>query len=197
MPIMRGACLLLLLGLGGSIFAAAPARAGSPVFVVPSRPDVPVIINGVDASWCVVDGDWGLERPGAVSPTVICPVLILPEGGAPKAYYPQTGEKPRVGRLEVQPPANRVLPKPAESFYRVWSAAPEHLPATEYPAYPHEYPGGYPSGYPSYPSYNPPPVVRSPRASTAHKSTAARKPSPAPAAPAPGVAPRAPARLEN
>ena len=46
--------------------AAAPARADSgPVIVIPSRPGVPVVINGRDASYAVVEGDWGLARPGA------------------------------------------------------------------------------------------------------------------------------------
>jgi hypothetical protein len=31
------------------------------------------MINGYDASWAVVEGDWGLYRPGAVPVTVIYP----------------------------------------------------------------------------------------------------------------------------
>jgi hypothetical protein len=60
--------------VGGSLFTAAAARADNyPVIVVPGRPGVPVIINGRDASWAVVNGDWGLYRPGAVPVTVIYP----------------------------------------------------------------------------------------------------------------------------
>ena len=50
-----------------SRLASAPARAEGegPVIVIPSRPGVPVVINGRDASYAVVEGDWGLSRPGA------------------------------------------------------------------------------------------------------------------------------------
>ena len=49
-----------------------PARADSgPVFVVPSRPGVPIAINGRDASWSVVEGDIGLARPGHLTPVII------------------------------------------------------------------------------------------------------------------------------
>ncbi len=50
---------------GFAAFATALARADSgPVIVIPSRPGVPVVINGRDASYAVVEGDWGLARPG-------------------------------------------------------------------------------------------------------------------------------------
>ncbi len=131
---MRGLFLLSL--LGGAVLAATPvAAAGPPEFVVPGRPDVPVFINGIDASWCVVEGNWGLDRPGAVSPAVTCAVPVVGERGGPKSFFPLTGRRPRVGRLEIRPRARRVLPRPAESFYRVWTAAPERLPTTEYPAF--------------------------------------------------------------
>ena len=38
--------------------------------VIPGRPGVPVIINGVDASYAVVEGDWGLEKRLQPQPTV-------------------------------------------------------------------------------------------------------------------------------
>lgn len=130
---MRG-LLLSLLGLGGSIAAALPVCAtDAPAFVVPGRPDVPVIINGVDASWCVVEGNWGLDRPGAVAPTVLCRTPVVGERGGPNSYYPSTGQKPRVGRFEVKPSAHRVLPPPAETFHRVWSTSSDPTPATNYP----------------------------------------------------------------
>src|ERR1043166_181830 len=34
-----------------------------PAIVVPGRPGVPVIVNGIDVSGAVVYGDWGLARP--------------------------------------------------------------------------------------------------------------------------------------
>ena len=65
--------------LAGFALAPAPARAdGGPVIVIPSRPGVPVIINGRDASYAVVEGDWGLSRPGAVPVTVIGGSPVLP-----------------------------------------------------------------------------------------------------------------------
>ena len=117
---------LCTVGLAGIV----PARGDHlPVLVVPGRADVPVIIDGIDASWGVVEGEWGLYRPGAVPPTVIpAPsALQAPRGGG---YFPSAGHAPRAGRLEIQPPANRILPPPAESFHRSWGAASDPLPAT-------------------------------------------------------------------
>jgi hypothetical protein len=31
-----------------------------------------VFINSIDASWSVVEGEFGLDRPGETTPTVIC-----------------------------------------------------------------------------------------------------------------------------
>ena len=51
---------------------ATPAFAQrEPEIVIPGKPGVPVMINGIDASWGVVEGEFGLDRPGAVAPTVI------------------------------------------------------------------------------------------------------------------------------
>jgi hypothetical protein len=36
---------------------------------------------------------------------------------------------PGYGRLEVEPPANRRLPQPAESYHQSWSAQSAPLPA--------------------------------------------------------------------
>ncbi len=49
--------------------ATAVAQTG-PVIVIPGRPGVPVMINGVDASYAVVGGDWGLAKGQRVQPTV-------------------------------------------------------------------------------------------------------------------------------
>ena len=57
--------IVMLVVAAAVLGAAAPARADSgPVIVIPSRPGVPVVINGLDASYAVVEGDWGLSRPG-------------------------------------------------------------------------------------------------------------------------------------
>ncbi len=103
--------------------ATAIAHADhAPALVVPGRADVPVMINGYDASWGVVEGDWGLYRPGFVSPTVIPAPTAAPLGPA-RHYFPSLGAAPYSGRYEIQPPANRVLPPPAQSFHRDWSTS--------------------------------------------------------------------------
>jgi hypothetical protein len=99
----------------------------APVYVVPSRPGVPVVINGRDASYAVVEGDWGLSRPGFVPPTVIggSPLAPNPVYTPRRSYHPRSGQAPPLGRHEVEPPADRALPPPAESYFRSWSSFPE------------------------------------------------------------------------
>jgi hypothetical protein len=120
-----------------AVFEPLPARADSgPVIVIPSRPGVPVVINGVDASYAVVEGDWGLARPGHGTVTVF--------GGRPlypnrvyherNAYHPAYGRPPARGRYEIEPPADRALPEPAETFSRSWSTSSDPQPAAASPA---------------------------------------------------------------
>jgi hypothetical protein len=124
---MRIAQALMLL-----MMTAMPAVAdsGGTVIVIPGRPGVPIIINGVDASYRVVEGDWGLQRGVHVQPTVYGGRYVdpLPNVGH---YYPGSSQSPGYGRLEIEPPANRKLPQPAESFHESWSAqsAPPALQA--------------------------------------------------------------------
>jgi hypothetical protein len=89
--------------------------------VVPGRPGVPIIINGVDASYRVIEGDWGLQRGIHIQPTVYGGRYIDPVPNVGH-YYPSLGHKPGYGRLEIEPPANRKLPQPAESYHESWSA---------------------------------------------------------------------------
>lgn len=108
---------------------AMPALAGGSVaLVIPGRPGVPIIINGVDASYAVVEGDWGLARGTHVQPTVYGGRYVDP---VPRVghYYPSAGAAPGYGRLEIEPPANRRLPQPAESFHQSWSAQSSPTPA--------------------------------------------------------------------
>ncbi len=127
------------------LFGIEPARADHwPSYVVPARPDVPVIVNGVDASYAVVEGDWGLARPGHMAPLVYGPLLV-PGPYRGRHYFPYTGRRPHYGRREVIPSANRILPPPAESYYRSWSTPP--APGVQAPA-----------------SFYPPPVIYAPRA---------------------------------
>jgi len=115
-----------------------------PAIVVPGRPGVPVIVNGIDVSGAVVYGDWGLARPGHGEIVIDGPVAYAAPwvtGG----YYPSAGHTPRYGRHEVEPPAQR-RPRPSTSFTRSWSTESDTTrPVTEYPP------------------FNPPPVIMAPR----------------------------------
>src|SRR6201996_6984484 len=116
------ASLASMIVLAVSIGAAAPCLAGEGFdIVIPGRPGVPIIINGVDASYSVVEGEFGLGRGYHSQPTVYGGryVDLEPNVGH---YYPSLGHKPGYGRLEIEPPPNRVLPKPAESYHQSWSA---------------------------------------------------------------------------
>jgi len=86
------------------------------VIVIPSRPGVPVVSNGRDASYAVVEGDWGLSRPGAVPITVFGGSPILPKAVYTRrhSYLPKYGRVPERGRIEIEPAADRALPEPAE-----------------------------------------------------------------------------------
>jgi hypothetical protein len=111
-----GLALAILIGT-----TAAALADSAPVIVIPGRPGVPIIINGVDASYAVVEGDWGLSKNVHVQPTVYGGRYVdsPPNVGH---YYPSAGHLPGYGRLEIEPPANRRLPRPAESFHQSWSA---------------------------------------------------------------------------
>lgn len=115
------------------VVTAAPALAQrAPVIVIPGRPDVPVMINGIDASWGVVEGEFGLDRPGAMAPIVIYRPLAVSVPITTPGYFPRAGKKPGYGRLEIVPPANRPLPPPAQSYFRSWSTESPSEPATVY-----------------------------------------------------------------
>lgn len=131
-------------GLAGTVSARGDHL---PILIVPGRADVPVIVDGIDASWGVMEGDWGLYRPGAVPPTLIPAPSALPAQRG-TGYFPSAGHAPRAGRLEIEPPANRVLPPPAESFHRSWGSASDPLPATIPPDPPPVIMAPLPYGYP-------------------------------------------------
>jgi hypothetical protein len=112
---------------------AASAQSTGPVIVIPGRPGVPVIINGIDASYSVVEGDWGLGKGIHVQPTVYGghPVEPAPPVGH---YYPSAGHLPGYGRLEIEGASK---PKPAESFHQSWSAGSRPQPVEpQVPLYP-------------------------------------------------------------
>ena len=132
---MRAAlALAVVVGTAG----VAWAESNGPVIVIPGRPGVPVIINGVDASYSVVEGDWGLDKGVHYQPTVYGgrPVEPMPPVGH---YFPSAGHMPGYGRLEIE---GADKPKPAPSFHQSWtSESRPQLP--EIPA-------------------NPPPVIMAP-----------------------------------
>ena len=134
-----GLALAILLGTAATAFAG-----GGFEIVIPGRPGVPIIINGVDASYAVVEGDWGLGQGPQIQTTVYGGRYIDPVPNVGH-YYPSAGRQPGYGRLEIQPPANRKLPQPAESYHQSWSA--ESAP---------------PAAQPEVPFY-PPPVIVAPR----------------------------------
>ena len=133
------------------LLSASPALCQrAPEIVVPSRPDVPILMNGVDVSWAVIEGDFGLDRPGEMTPTVIYRLhpILLPydvRSFQEPGYFPQEGRRPGYGRLEVTP-RHRRLPPPAPSYYRSWSS--DSASAS----------GSSAADYPTNPSLNAPPL---------------------------------------
>ena len=124
---------VLLIVIGTTL----PAFAGDGFhIVIPGRPGVPIIINGIDASYAVVEGDWGLSRGTHVQPTVYGGRYIDPVPNVGH-YYPSAGHMPGYGRVEIQPSANRKLPQPAESYHQSWSAQSNPpQPQADVPFYP-------------------------------------------------------------
>ena len=108
---------------------------------MPSRPGVPIIINGIDVSYAVLEGDFGLGKGVNNQPTIYGGRVAEPEPPVGH-YYPSLGTRPGYGRLEIEPPANRRLPQPAESYHQSWGAQSMPLPAqsssaaAEVPLYP-------------------------------------------------------------
>jgi hypothetical protein len=139
---MRAVALIaFLVGLP----ATALAADGFDI-VIPGRPGVPIIINGIDASYSVVEGDWGLAKNVQVQPTIYGGRYVAERQPSDVGhYYPSMGLRPGYGRLEVEPPANRKLPQSAESYYRSWGVQSAPLPPqVDVPA-------------------NPPPVILAPQ----------------------------------
>jgi hypothetical protein len=116
---------------------ASPALAQrEPQIVIPGRPGVPVMINGVDASWGIVEGEFGLDRPGLVAPTVVYRPLQVSVPYYVPGYFPRDSRKPGYGRLEIIPPPGAPKPPPAPSYFHSWSSQSAPGPVTDYPPYP-------------------------------------------------------------
>jgi hypothetical protein len=122
--------LAILIGIAPAAFASDGFNV-----VIPERPGIPVVINGVDASYGVVEGEFGLGKGVNNQPTVYGGhyVDVVPNVGH---YYPSLGQRPGYGRLEIEPPADRKLPPPAQSFHQSWSARSTLLPPTQQPEVP-------------------------------------------------------------
>ena len=132
---------LVVVGLAATMLGPAPAPCADsgPVIVLPGRHGPPVLMNGVDVTGAVIEGDFGLYRPHMVNPVVIpapfVPPLffypgpyVLPRYG--EGYFPASGRSPGYGRREIEPPVDRRLPPPAQSFRRSWSSQSQPLPAS-------------------------------------------------------------------
>jgi hypothetical protein len=149
-----------VVGLIGLVLGSASVLAADsgPVIVIPGRHGLPVIINGVDVTGMVLEGDWGLYKPHMVGPTII-PAWIPGQAyqgryyqgrSVQGSYFPAFGHEPGYGRREIEPPADRRLPPPAQSFHRSWSTHSDPLPANLEPQIqspplivaPQIYPGG-------------------------------------------------------
>jgi hypothetical protein len=137
MHFAQGSPMRLVYGALLLAVSAVPAFAQrAPEIVIPGKAGVPVYINGIDASWGVVEGEFGLDRPGLMTPTVVYRPLEVSVPTRVPAYHPEDGRRPGYGRLEIVPPAGRPLPPPAPTYFRNWSAGSPPGPVTETPAYP-------------------------------------------------------------
>ena len=147
--IVMNACRNLIVVLGCLAGIGHAGAHTEPVIVVPGRPGVPVMVEGQDVSGAVIEGDWGLGRPHAgitiIRPRSLADPRYIGCGLSLRApcrplsggFFPGTGRKPRLGRVEVTPPADRPRPPRAESFQRSWWSESPNLPADlEQPRYP-------------------------------------------------------------
>ena len=68
------------------VVTASPVLAQPvPEIVIPGKRGVPVYINGIDASYGIVESDFGLDRPGYMTPTVVYRPLLISN---PEPYTP-------------------------------------------------------------------------------------------------------------
>ncbi len=127
--------------LCGCIFGSAPVLADSDsgtLVVIPGRPDVPVIVNpyGFDASYTIVEGDFGLGKPVQANAHIVVGPHVVPVPGPRRYYFPHAEHMPGYGRDEVLPPPGRRVTQPPQSIDRSWGAASDPLPASTDPPYP-------------------------------------------------------------
>ncbi|WP_111418486.1 hypothetical protein, partial [Rhodoplanes roseus] len=132
--------------VSATLATPAVAQDNGPVIAIPGRRDVPVFVNGREASYAVVESDWGLYRAGWLGPNVIQPMCCGLNNPAYNGrrfvhFYPSSGHLPGVGRLEYDPDKNKP-PQPAPAFHESWSAKSQDNPATIMPPdYSYDMPG--------------------------------------------------------
>lgn len=101
-----------------SVAGAAMAGDNAPVIAVPGKRGVPVIINGRDASWAIVVGDWGLYRPGAVPVTVIYPRRWYPPQRPPICACGRTVRRGRVhSKVMRRAPSTSYVPVAQRHYF--------------------------------------------------------------------------------
>ena len=127
----------LTLALAAMMAMTSAALAGEGFEqVIPGRPGVPVLMNGIDISYAIVEGDFGLGKGVHNQPRVFGGRVIDLEPNVGH-YYPSAGLTPGYGRMEIEPPANRKLPQPAQSYHKSWSVQSAQQPAqNDVPYYP-------------------------------------------------------------
>ena len=96
--------------------SASPALAQrGPYIVIPGRPDVPIFENGVDVSWSVVEGEYGLDRPNIVNPNAAGGRALSRSRGAGARLFPAGWDdarlRPSRDRAAAEPPIAAASPK--------------------------------------------------------------------------------------
>ena len=122
--------------------ASAVADTG-PVVVIPSRAGVPIVIDGVDASFAVVEGDWGLGKSVHVSADHLWR-LAGGDAAARGALFPAHRTGVPVTDATRSTRRRALLPGDG-SYYRSWGA---------------ESPRGYEQ---EYVPPDPPPIIYAPQ----------------------------------
>src|ERR1700694_2392227 len=107
-----GLALAILIGTTLSAFAG-----GGFDIVIPGRPGLPIIINGVDASYAVVEGEWGLAKSEQVPPTVYGGGYVDPVPHLGHSY-PHPAPQPAQPEVPFYPPPVILAPQGGEDFAR-------------------------------------------------------------------------------
>ena len=77
-------CLVILVAIAVARGAGAARADHQPAIVVPGKRGVPIYVDGHEVSGAVISGEWGLYRPGHVTPTI---TYRRPWADPPHYYY--------------------------------------------------------------------------------------------------------------